>query len=138
MKFKLDENMPFDLVRVLSGLGHDVDTVPQEALTGRPDSVVWACAQEAERLLIRCAPLRPWNTQWHSARAAESSLSSRIGGQSRDAFSERADRGVARLIDCRHRAENAGDGRTKCWNRRVALLTAKRLDWTSARAQKPA
>lgn len=52
MKFKLDENIPIDLVRVLSGLGHDVDTVPQEALTGRPDSVVWASTQEAERLLI--------------------------------------------------------------------------------------
>src|SRR5262245_57216944 len=52
MKFKLDENMPVDLVRVLSGLGHDVDTVPEEALTGRPDSDVWACTQEAERLLI--------------------------------------------------------------------------------------
>ena len=52
MKFKLDENIPVDLARVLGGLGHDVDTVPQEALTGRPDSIVWACAQEAERLLI--------------------------------------------------------------------------------------
>jgi predicted nuclease of predicted toxin-antitoxin system len=52
MKFKLDENIPTDLVKVLGGIGHDVDTVPQEALTGRPDSVVWACTQEAERLLI--------------------------------------------------------------------------------------
>jgi predicted nuclease of predicted toxin-antitoxin system len=52
VKFKLDENLPMDLVRVLGGPGHDVDTVPQEALTGRPDSVVWACAQEAERILI--------------------------------------------------------------------------------------
>jgi predicted nuclease of predicted toxin-antitoxin system len=52
MKFKLDENIPVDLVRVLGGLGHDVDTVPQEALTGRPDAIVWACAQDAERLLI--------------------------------------------------------------------------------------
>ncbi len=33
MKFKLDENIPVDLARVLGGLGHDVDTVPQEALT---------------------------------------------------------------------------------------------------------
>ena len=52
MKFKLDENIPVDLARVLGGLGHDVDTVPQEALTGRPDSVIWACTQEAQRLLI--------------------------------------------------------------------------------------
>jgi predicted nuclease of predicted toxin-antitoxin system len=52
VKFKLDENLPVDLARVLGELGHDVDTVPQEALTGRPDSVVWACAQEAERILI--------------------------------------------------------------------------------------
>jgi len=52
MKFKLDENVPVDLVRVLADIGHDADTVPQEALTGRPDSVIWACTQEAERLLI--------------------------------------------------------------------------------------
>jgi len=52
MKFKLDENIPVALVRVLSGIGHDVDTVPQEALTGRPDSVIWSCTQEADRLLI--------------------------------------------------------------------------------------
>lgn len=37
---------------MLGGLGHDVDTVPEEELTGRPDSDVWACTQEAERLLI--------------------------------------------------------------------------------------
>ena len=52
MKFKLDENIPADLAGLLGGIGHDVDTVPQEALTGRPDSVIWDCKQEAERLLI--------------------------------------------------------------------------------------
>jgi len=71
-----------------------VDTVPQEALTGRPDSVIWACTQEAERLLItqdldfsdvrRFAP----NAQWHPPRASGSSFPSRIVGSSRDAFPE--------------------------------------------------
>lgn len=52
MRFKLDENIPTGLASILGSLGHDVDTVPQEALTGRPDSMVWECAQEAERILI--------------------------------------------------------------------------------------
>jgi predicted nuclease of predicted toxin-antitoxin system len=52
MRFKLDENIPVRLASVLGGLGHDVDTVPQESLTGRPDTDVWASTQEAQRLLI--------------------------------------------------------------------------------------
>jgi predicted nuclease of predicted toxin-antitoxin system len=52
MKFRLDENIPVALARVLGGLGHDVDTVPEEVLTERSDEGVWARAQEAEPLLI--------------------------------------------------------------------------------------
>lgn len=52
MRFKLDENIPVALARMLGGLGRDVDTVSEEHLTGRPDWDVWACSQDAERLLI--------------------------------------------------------------------------------------
>lgn len=40
MKFKLDENLPVSAARVLADAGHDVDTVPGEDLTGRPDQDV--------------------------------------------------------------------------------------------------
>lgn len=52
VKIKLDENLPARLVRLLAELGHDADTVPQEGFTGRPDSDVWAAAQNAGRFLI--------------------------------------------------------------------------------------
>lgn len=52
MKIKLDENMPFTLVAVLSGLGHDVDTAPNEGLMGQPDDHVWQEAQRSQRFLI--------------------------------------------------------------------------------------
>jgi hypothetical protein len=32
VKIKLDENLPATLVEPLAALGHDVDTVPQEAI----------------------------------------------------------------------------------------------------------
>jgi hypothetical protein len=37
MKVKLDENIPVRLADELLPLGHDVDTVASEGLTGRPD-----------------------------------------------------------------------------------------------------
>lgn len=40
MKIKLDENIPLRLVASLAALGHDVETVPQEGLAGRPDTEV--------------------------------------------------------------------------------------------------
>jgi predicted nuclease of predicted toxin-antitoxin system len=52
MKIKLDENMPRRLVAALEALGHDVDTVIQEALTGRDDEEVWRATQTAERFFI--------------------------------------------------------------------------------------
>lgn len=52
MKIKLDENLPARLVRLLAELGHDTDTVPQEGLTGRPDSDIWTASQTTERFLI--------------------------------------------------------------------------------------
>ena len=52
MKLKLDENLPDRLVAVLTGLGHNVDTVRTEQLTGRADPDVWSAAQAAQRFLI--------------------------------------------------------------------------------------
>ena len=52
MKIKLDENLPDRLVAVLARLGHNVDTVRTEQLTGRADPDVWSAAQAAQRFLI--------------------------------------------------------------------------------------
>jgi hypothetical protein len=52
VKIKLDENMPHRLVRFLTKLGHDVDTVFDERLVGRDDEVVWNAAQADGRFLI--------------------------------------------------------------------------------------
>ena len=52
MKIKLDENLPDRLVAVLTELGHDVDTVHAEQLTGCTDPDVWSAAQAAPRFLI--------------------------------------------------------------------------------------
>ena len=52
MKVKLDENLPASLTAFLAALGHDVDTVQDEQLSGRPDAVVWRAAQAAGRFLV--------------------------------------------------------------------------------------
>lgn len=52
MNIKLDENLPVRLIRFLSDLGHNVDTVPQEGLAGLDDSTVWHAAQQSERFFI--------------------------------------------------------------------------------------
>jgi predicted nuclease of predicted toxin-antitoxin system len=49
VNIKLDENLPIRLVPFLSDLGHNVDTVPQEGLTGLDDSTVWHAAQQSGR-----------------------------------------------------------------------------------------
>ena len=52
MKFKVDENLPRSLAEVITSLGHEADTVPQQGLAGRQDAEVWAAAQESGRFLI--------------------------------------------------------------------------------------
>jgi predicted nuclease of predicted toxin-antitoxin system len=52
MNIKLDENLPTVLAATLTALGHHVDTVPQEQLTGQADPLVWDAAQNAQRFLI--------------------------------------------------------------------------------------
>lgn len=52
MRIKLDENLPVALGVALTRLGHDVDTVMAEGLTGSPDPEVWLAAQANRRFLI--------------------------------------------------------------------------------------
>jgi predicted nuclease of predicted toxin-antitoxin system len=52
VKFKLDENLPVSSAAVLTAAGHDIDTVPGEGLTGRPDQDIVSAATTAERILI--------------------------------------------------------------------------------------
>jgi len=52
VKIKLDENVPARLGQELRDLGHDVDSVQEEGLTGRDDGQVWRAAQQESRFLI--------------------------------------------------------------------------------------
>ena len=52
MRIKLDENLPADLVASLRSLGHDVESVNTEGLSGHPDPQVWSAAQSEDRILI--------------------------------------------------------------------------------------
>jgi predicted nuclease of predicted toxin-antitoxin system len=52
MKMKLDENLPFRLVDILSQLGHETDTIPQEGLKGCNDTQIWEATQRARYFLI--------------------------------------------------------------------------------------
>lgn len=52
MKIKHDENLPARLVGELAKLGHDVDSVPHEGLTGGVDSDVWRAAQQESRFFV--------------------------------------------------------------------------------------
>jgi len=52
MKIKLDENLPARLVPILQKHGHDVDTVPEEHLSGKPDAEIWRAVAGEGRFLI--------------------------------------------------------------------------------------
>jgi predicted nuclease of predicted toxin-antitoxin system len=52
VKFKLDENLPVELVTDLRSLGHDADTVADEGLRGAADPAVVDAASAADRILF--------------------------------------------------------------------------------------
>ena len=52
MKIKLDENLPHQLATLLKNLGHEVHTLHEERLVGRPDAEVWEATQKESRFLI--------------------------------------------------------------------------------------
>jgi predicted nuclease of predicted toxin-antitoxin system len=70
VKFKLDENLPFELVADLRGLGHEADTVADEGLRGAPDSTVVEAAFAAGRILFTLdkglANIRHYPLQQHA------------------------------------------------------------------------
>jgi predicted nuclease of predicted toxin-antitoxin system len=52
VKFKIDENLPIELVRDLHLAGHDADTVYDENLAGATDLLVVAAALREDRILV--------------------------------------------------------------------------------------
>ena len=52
MRIKLDENLPATIALELRELGHDVETIPDEGLTGEPDPRIWKAAQQEQRFLV--------------------------------------------------------------------------------------
>lgn len=52
MRIKLDENLPSRLAPRLADLGHEVLTVWEEGMAGRPDSLSWEVAQHEARFLV--------------------------------------------------------------------------------------
>jgi predicted nuclease of predicted toxin-antitoxin system len=68
VKFKLDENLPTSATAVLAKRGHDVDTVPQDGLTGAPDPRMAAVASAEGRILITLD--RAWGISVPTRRAA--------------------------------------------------------------------
>ncbi len=52
MKFKLDENLPAVAAKVLAGADHDVATVLQQHLGGKPDATIAEVCRAEGRTLI--------------------------------------------------------------------------------------
>jgi predicted nuclease of predicted toxin-antitoxin system len=52
MKFKLDENLPAELLADLHAAGHEAQTVPEEGLTGAPDPTVLKRVRSEGRVLL--------------------------------------------------------------------------------------
>src|SRR5437764_1032631 len=52
MKFKIDENLPGELVADLQAAGHEADTVHDQGLTGAADATILARVQSEGRALL--------------------------------------------------------------------------------------
>jgi len=52
MRFKIDENLPGELVADLRAAGHEADTVSDQGLAGAPDSALLARVQSENRALL--------------------------------------------------------------------------------------
>ena len=52
MKFKVDENLPIEVVRILENNGHDALTVLEQNLGGEPDSRIAQVCKEEKRALM--------------------------------------------------------------------------------------
>ncbi len=52
MRFKIDENLPSELLDDLREAGHDAETVPDEGIAGAPDQVVLERVRSEGRVLL--------------------------------------------------------------------------------------
>lgn len=52
MKFKLDENLPVEILSTLRDAGHEADSVHDEGLVGMPDPQILARVKAEERILL--------------------------------------------------------------------------------------
>lgn len=52
MRFKLDENLPVEILVELRSAGHEADSVYDEELTGEPDSTILERARAEGRILL--------------------------------------------------------------------------------------
>jgi predicted nuclease of predicted toxin-antitoxin system len=52
MKFKIDENLPIELVEILRGAQHDATSVIQQALRGTDDTTLADVCKSERRILV--------------------------------------------------------------------------------------
>ena len=52
MKFKIDENLPIEIIDEIRGLGHEADTVIDEGLKGFVDPEILAAAKASGSVLL--------------------------------------------------------------------------------------
>jgi predicted nuclease of predicted toxin-antitoxin system len=52
MRFKVDENLPAELVSDLTSAGHDAESIFAEKLTGSPDPEIMQIAQREKRVFL--------------------------------------------------------------------------------------
>ncbi len=52
LKFKVDENMPAEAAVLLTQAGHDALTVPEQRLSGWPDSDLAAICRQENRVIL--------------------------------------------------------------------------------------
>ena len=52
MRFKLDENLPVEVLEDLRAAGHEGDSVHDEGLAGEPDTEILAAAKREGRVLL--------------------------------------------------------------------------------------
>lgn len=81
MRIKLDENLPSRLASRLGDLGHDVQTVGEEGIAGKVDSMIWEAAQREARFVITQDMVSPWSYTLHrNGIVPEGSLQNLGGG----------------------------------------------------------
>ena len=52
MNFKIDENLPIEVARLLQQKGHNAVTVGEQKLNGKPDTIIASVCQDEGRILI--------------------------------------------------------------------------------------